>query len=118
MDFLSQIFSQPGVEQLEPDQLNSLVSQTPRPYLLDVRNPDEYRECHISGAELIPLHELGARLHSIPKGRTVVCICASGSRSSMAARQLSAQGYQVKNLRGGMSRWLRAGLPYKTGAVK
>jgi len=54
----------------------------------------------------------------IPKGREVICICESGTRSSMAARHLKAQGFRVSNMRGGMSLWVSAGLPVKTGLVK
>jgi hypothetical protein len=54
----------------------------------------------------------------IPKGRKVICICESGTRSSMAARHLKAQGFRVSNMRDGMSLWVSAGLPEKTGLVK
>jgi rhodanese-related sulfurtransferase len=115
MNFLSQLFNQPAISQLEPAQVHSLATQSPKPYLLDVRTPAEYNQGHIIGAELIPLDELSEKLARIPKGREVICICASGSRSSAAARQLTTQGYRVSNLRGGMNRWVRAGLPVKKG---
>jgi rhodanese-related sulfurtransferase len=118
MEFLTHLFNQPSINQLEAAQVQELLAQSPRPYLLDVRTPAEYRQGHISGAELIPLDELAAKLGRIPKGREIICVCASGSRSSAAARQLSAQGFKVSNLRGGMGRWERAGLPVKTGMAK
>lgn len=118
MDFITRLFNQPTIPQLEPDQVHQLTAQSPRPFLLDVRTPQEYKQGHIQGAELIPLNELSARLARIPKGREIVCICESGSRSSAAARQLSAEGYSVSNMRGGMTRWVRAGLPVKTGLGK
>ena len=71
-----------------------------------------------NGAELIPLNEITAKLNKIPKGREIICVCASGSRSSTAARQLLSLGFNVSNLRGGMSHWIRAGLPTKKGAGK
>lgn len=118
MDFFTRFFNQPSVAQLEPSQVQALIAQSPRPFLLDVRTPEEYREAHIQGAELIPLDELPQKLSRIPKDRDVICVCASGSRSSAAARHLSGQGYKVSNMQGGMSRWLRAGLPVKKGAAK
>jgi len=118
MDFFTKLFNQPAINQLEPAQVQSMVAQSPRPYLLDVRSPGEYKQGHVSGAELIPLGELSDRIARIPKGREIICICESGSRSSAAARQLSAQGYKVSNMRGGMSRWARAGLPVKSGMSK
>jgi rhodanese-related sulfurtransferase len=113
MDFLSQFFKRPVITQVDPAQVKVMISQSPRPFLLDVRTPAEYKQGHVSGAELIPLNELPAKMSRIPKDRDVICICESGSRSSVAARQLSSQGYKVSNMRGGMSRWIRAGLPVK-----
>jgi rhodanese-related sulfurtransferase len=118
MNLFSQLFNKPAIEQVEPAQVQTLLSQSPRPFLLDVRNPDEYKQGHVAGAKLIPLPELSAKLSQIPKDQVVICVCASGSRSSAAARQLSSQGYRVSNLRGGMSSWVRSGLPVKTGLAK
>lgn len=118
MEFISQLFNSPTINQLDPDQVHSMLAQFPKPYLLDVRTPGEYKQGHISGAELIPLDELSNKAARLPKGREIVCVCASGSRSSHAAHQLSAQGYKVSNMRGGMSRWVRSGLPVKTGLGK
>jgi rhodanese-related sulfurtransferase len=118
MEFLSQLFNRPAINQVEPAQVQAMLSQSPRPFLLDVRTPAEYKQGHVNGAELIPLDELSAKKSRIPKDREVICICESGSRSSAAARQLSSLGYHVSNMRGGMSRWVRAGLPVKSGIGK
>jgi rhodanese-related sulfurtransferase len=113
MDFLSHLFNRSTINQVEPAQVKVMISQSPRPFLLDVRTPAEYKQGHVSGAELIPLDELSAKMSRIPKDREVICICESGSRSSVATRQLSSLGYRVSNMKGGMSRWIRAGLPVK-----
>jgi phage shock protein E len=118
MNFLSKLFNQPDINQLEPAQVQTLVAHSPKPYLLDVRTLGEYKQRHINGAELIPLAELSENMTRIPKGREIICICESGSRSSKAARHLKTQGYKVSNMRGGMSRWVRAGLPVKMGSAK
>jgi rhodanese-related sulfurtransferase len=118
MDFFSIFSNRPAINQLEPQQVHAMISQPSRPYLLDVRTLQEYQQGHINGAELIPLDELPHKISRIPKNREVVCICASGSRSSVAANHLSAAGYKVSNLRGGMSNWIRAGLTVKKGASK
>ncbi len=118
MDFLSQLFGQSSVPQLDPAQVSALLEQSPKPYLLDVRSAGEYKQAHISGADLIPLDELSTKISRLPKEREIICVCASGSRSSAAARQLSGQGYKVSNMRGGMSRWMHAGLPVKAGMAK
>ena len=118
MDLLSQLFNGPAINQVEPTQVQELLAGSPRPFLLDVRTPEEYKQGHVSGAELIPLNELSAKHKRIPKDREVICICASGSRSSTATRQLSSLGYKVSNMRGGMNRWVHAGLPVKSGMAK
>ena len=80
-------------------------------HLLDVREQDEWDAGHIDGAQHIPLGQLGARLAEVPRDRTVVAVCRSGSRSDRAARGLRAYGYAAENLDGGVSAWSKAGLP-------
>jgi rhodanese-related sulfurtransferase len=118
MGFLSQLFNRPVIDQVEPALVQEMIGQSNRPFLLDVRTPVEYKEGHVRGAELIPLSDLSTKTSRIPKGRAVICICASGSRSNAAARQLIVKGYKVSNMKGGMSRWIRAGLPVKSGMGK
>ena len=118
MDFFTRLFQKSTVTQLEPEQVQALIGQHPHPVLLDVRTPQEYKEYHISGAQLIPLNELSDKLKRIPRDREVVCVCASGSRSSSAARRLEKEGYKVSNMKGGMARWMKSGLPVKKGMAK
>lgn len=118
MNLLSQLFNRAATNQLEPAQVQAMLAQSPRPFLLDVRTPEEYKSGHVSGAELIPLSELAAQKGRIPQDREIICICASGSRSEAATRQLGAWGYRVSNMRGGMSHWIRSGLPVKAGPAK
>ena len=49
--------------------------------------------------------ELPARLTQLPDDREIVVVCASGSRSALAADLLDRQGLRVANLRGGMAAW-------------
>lgn len=90
--------------------------QTPQaPYLLDVRQPEEYHEGHIAGSVLIPLGELTEQVSQLPRDRAILCICRSGSRSHMAAQYLIQAGYQAINLQGGMLAWAAAKLPIEVG---
>jgi phage shock protein E len=61
--------------------------------IVDVRTPDEFRDGAYPGAKNIPLSELGRRLGEIPKDKPVVLYCASGARSSSAARTMKQAGY-------------------------
>lgn len=74
-------------------------------FLLDVREADEYEEGHIPGSVWIPLAELPDRLTELPKDQEIVAVCHSGGRSAMATRILNSQGFQAKNLVGGMLEW-------------
>jgi rhodanese-related sulfurtransferase len=80
-------------------------------YVLDVRQPSEWRHGHIQGSQNVPLTQRKRRLAAIPRDKTIVTICASGHRSAAAARTLRKTGYQVENLKGGMHAWAKKGLP-------
>ena len=117
MNLLSKLFG-PPVPSIDATALQSKLNEKPKPFVLDVREPSEYAAGHIAGSTLLPLHQLSGRMSELPKDREIVCVCASGSRSSSAARQLAGSGYAVLNLSGGLGQWQRAKLPIKKGAGK
>ncbi|HUZ15960.1 MAG TPA: rhodanese-like domain-containing protein [Gaiellaceae bacterium] len=80
-------------------------------FVLDVRQPAEWRRGHIRGADNVPLGSVRRRLDKLPRDRTIVTVCASGHRSASAARTLRRAGFEVENLKGGMHAWSRLGLP-------
>ena len=78
------------------------------PFLLDVREPQEFAYCRIEGAVSIPLGELPRRAPELPADRDIVAICHHGSRSLQAAAFLQQQhGLEVANLQGGVAAWAR-----------
>lgn len=84
--------------------------------LIDVREPVEYAEAHVPGAQLIPMGQLASRLDEVPRERTVYVICRTGNRSGQMGPLLDAHGYDSVNVLGGTKAWVEAGLPYDTGA--
>jgi molybdopterin/thiamine biosynthesis adenylyltransferase/rhodanese-related sulfurtransferase len=82
--------------------------------VIDVRDPDEYRDGHIEPATNISRGFLEFRIGSAvpdPKS-TVVLYCQSGMRSVLAAKALKDLGYSnVINLQGGYQKWAQSGLP-------
>ena len=116
MNFLSNLFGSP-IPALSVTELNEKLKNGRPPLVIDVREPAEYHQMHIGGAKLIPLGELSRRMRELPKDREIVCVCASGSRSSSATKMLVAAGYNAINMNGGMFTWQRAGLPFKKGSA-
>jgi rhodanese-related sulfurtransferase len=114
MDFITKILGASAAG-IQPTEAQAKLNQKTKPFLLDVRQPEEFQSGHIQGAKLIPLGELPRRMKELPKDREIICVCRSGNRSQAATRQLSAAGYQVTNLNGGMIAWARAGFPIKKG---
>jgi molybdopterin/thiamine biosynthesis adenylyltransferase/rhodanese-related sulfurtransferase len=82
--------------------------------LVDVRDPDEYRDGHIEPAANISRGFLEFRIGTVasdPK-TPLVLYCQTGLRSMLAARQLKELGYEnVVNLQGGFQKWAQSGLP-------
>lgn len=83
--------------------------------VLDVRQPDEYDDAHVSGAKLIPLGELSARQEEIPDGDPLYVISAAGGRSMTAAVALVQAGYHAVSVAGGTRGWIAQGRPVVTG---
>jgi len=74
-------------------------------FLLDVREPYEYRIAQIGGT-LIPQNDVPNRLAEIPRDREIIVQCRSGARSQRIAELLKQSGYaQVANLAGGILAW-------------
>lgn len=83
--------------------------------LLDVRSKGERQAFQIPGSRHIPVEQLSGEFGQLPRSKVIVCQCASGHRSSIAARQLRAQGFDARSLSGGITAWKNAGLPVKKG---
>jgi len=97
-----------------PDQLAKRLASGDPVAVIDVRDPDEYRDGHIEAATNISRGFLEFRIGgtvSDPK-TPVVLYCQTGLRSVLAARQLKELGYEnVINLQGGYAKWAQSGLP-------
>jgi rhodanese-related sulfurtransferase len=80
-----------------------------RTLVLDVREARE-REggAVIPGSVHVPLGELRARLHELPRDKEIVAHCASGQRSYAACRVLAQHGFRCRNLTGAFKTWKAA----------
>ena len=102
------------VQDITPAELNNLLEtgNGSKPMVLDVREPWEYAQGHVPGAQLISLGELSRRVGELDPATPVAVICATGSRSMSAAALLGGKGFEtIYNVVGGTMRWMQSGLP-------
>lgn len=74
--------------------------------LVNVCTREECELNTIQGALNIPLDDLRGRLNELPKDKPVVVFCAVGLRGYLASRILIQEGYDVRNLTGGLKNYL------------
>ena len=109
---------------LPPDQVYYVTPEQIRKWrqadeaiIIDVREPNEWAEAHIPGAQLIPLSSFDPKAVPDPKGKHLVFHCRSGRRCGLAAEKMVAAGYkgQIKRMEGGMLAWTAAGYESERG---
>jgi sulfur-carrier protein adenylyltransferase/sulfurtransferase len=87
-------------------ELKKKIDRKDKFVLVDVREPYEYDICNISGAKLIPLGELPARLSELDTADDIVLHCKMGGRSAKALKILQDAGFRkLSNLQGGILAW-------------
>lgn len=79
------------------------ASESQRPFVLDVRTPQEFSAGAIPGAVNIPVDELRSRLEKIPRDREIAAYCQVGQRGYLATRILRQNGFSVSNIGGGFT---------------
>lgn len=83
--------------------------------LIDVREPDEYRQGHIAGSVNIPRGMLEFKISNEPAlqnvTRPVIVYCKTSGRAALSAVALQSMGFQnVLSLAGGFDSWTAEGL--------
>ncbi|MFG0261201.1 MAG: rhodanese-like domain-containing protein [Novipirellula sp. JB048] len=76
--------------------------------LLDVREQEEDAIAKINGSLLMPISEIGARLHELNdhQDRLIIVYCHHGGRSLQVTQALRARGFsKVQNMEGGIDQW-------------
>jgi adenylyltransferase/sulfurtransferase len=97
---------------IDVKELKKELDAGKKPFILDVREPDEFASGHIEGAVNIPVKELPERIEELPDDEEteIVTYCQSGFRSSHATIFLKAYGLiNVKNLEHGIHEWKEEG---------
>ncbi|MBT9547587.1 MAG: rhodanese-like domain-containing protein [Candidatus Sericytochromatia bacterium] len=95
------------VENLNVEAVYALYKDQPDDLvLLDVRQPDEWREGVIPGSVKISLGALNSHLQTLEKDKYYILVCRSGNRSGTAAQMMESAGFKrLANFQGGMLAW-------------
>ncbi|MCS7014413.1 MAG: molybdopterin-synthase adenylyltransferase MoeB [Chloroherpetonaceae bacterium] len=91
-------------------ELKARLDAGERPFLLDVRNPNEWDIVRLHTATLIPLPELPNRLHELAgkEDTEILVYCKMGGRSAQACEILRKNGFKkVRNVVGGITAWAK-----------
>ncbi|MBO2945897.1 MBL fold metallo-hydrolase [Paenibacillus sp. F411] len=95
-------------------------------FILDVRNPSDFKEWKLEGKGFtylnVPYFELLDGVEDIvdrlPADQEVLVVCAKEGSSVMVADMLVEQGRKAAYLKGGMKAWSEHLVPVKIGALK
>src|SRR5438094_1005351 len=94
-----------GIPEIQVQELKRRLDAGEDIFILDVREPHEYKICNLGG-QLLPLGDLPRRVHELDSARTIVAHCKMGGRSAKAVDFLRKAGFKnVVNLAGGINAW-------------
>jgi rhodanese-related sulfurtransferase len=109
------------VEELNPIECQRWISSRPNALVVDIREPNEYREGAVAGAihvprgmiDLLADHEYIERdVRLQDRNRPILLYCRSGLRSVLAADVLQRMGFvEVVSMAGGITDWKMVNLP-------
>jgi rhodanese-related sulfurtransferase len=99
------------VPEMTAAEVQAALAGVQPPLLLDVREQYEWNQVHIAAARHMPMNQVPNHVGELPKDRPVVVFCAHGGRSFGVAHFLREQGYDARNMTGGITQWHIAGLP-------
>ncbi|MHB1132560.1 MAG: sulfate permease [Chloroflexota bacterium] len=100
-----------SVPTVEPTTLWKELQTSTAPLVIDVREPREFEQGHVPGAQVMPLPGLLRDSAVVPHDKPVVLVCRTSRRSTRAACVLRQRGFErVSIMKGGMVAWRAANL--------
>jgi rhodanese-related sulfurtransferase len=96
---------------VEVEEFDKKLKETPGAQLIDVRTPEEYMDGHIAKAVNLNFYDdlFAQNLERLDKSSPVFVYCKSGGRSSNAMNLMKEKGFsEVYNLQGGITAWGKA----------
>lgn len=95
------------IEEITVDELAEVLAGGAR--LIDVREPHEYEEGRVPGAQLVPLATVPDQVELFRGDGPTYVICAAGGRSMRACEFVAAHGVEAVNVAGGTKAWIASG---------
>lgn len=102
-----------GVRKISPQEVVNLMNHESAK-VIDVRSAEEFAKGHLTDAMSIPIADLEKNLNKLNKFKTkpIILVCNTGQASLKAGLTLTQQGFaQVYAIDGGITGWLKSGLP-------
>lgn len=95
------------ISRITAPALAGQLTESPKPFILDVRSEKEWQSGHLACSHNIPLTHLRQRLSEVPSDCPVVVHCEGGYRSAIGASLLAEAGRtNVHDLVGGIKAWI------------
>ncbi|MDD2653165.1 MAG: rhodanese-like domain-containing protein [Sulfurimonas sp.] len=112
------------VTEIAPKELKGMFEDEKSAVILDVRETEQRAEGYIYD-DFVSVNTISITRGNLEwevldkitdKNMLVVTYCRNGGRGALAAQTLKKMGYKnVKNLKGGLADWAKAGYSVKTG---
>ncbi len=96
------------VKQVSSEELKEKIDSGDDVQIVDIRNPQNFREGHIPGSENVPFVELTTSIDSHDWRDDIVVVCPIGESSEQAARLIESYeggADEVGNLEDGITEW-------------
>lgn len=94
------------IDEIAPVDLKVRIDRGDRPFILDVREPEEVAVAAFPHATHIPMADIPSRLTELDPDRETIVVCHHGVRSAQVAMYLARMGFErAVNLIGGIDAW-------------
>jgi rhodanese-related sulfurtransferase len=94
------------IDEITPVDLKARIDRGDRPFILDVREPEEVALAAFPYATHIPMGDIPSRMTELDPDRETIVVCHHGVRSAQVAIYLARMGFErAVNLAGGIDAW-------------
>ena len=92
-----------GAEEMHKIAMDQLREKLPGAFQLNLMLAGFNQNGHFEGAVNIPLPTLRNKMNELPLGKEILIYCGVGQRSYYATRILRLNGFDARNISGGMT---------------